>query len=420
MKRSRKLTPLQFLNSLIFSTIRHGDPSLADLACDLQVEYGLDISREALHKKFSAEAEAFLQEMVRHVLQLPTFNQHSYPLQKVFSSLQIRDSTKFKLPNCFWSDYPGNKSYSPNEPAQIAIQLQLDLFSGQWKEALITPIRRNDQKDSAESISNLTKGELALRDLGYITFPYLKGVQKQEAFCLSKLPASAKVLDCNQQPLNWHHVYQQAMNTADKYLEMDVLIGVRDKIPMRMIIRPLCDEQIAQRQRKAEFRLKHAQDYNRLSEDYMTKMKLAIIITNANQSQIPKDSAHEIYRLRWQVELMFKTWKSHMQLEKNSRMKVERLRCQIWAKLLWGLIHNYIQQAGDSGLTVLNKDMKISVLKFYKRAKNYAGLLRAFLKGILQPGEWVDKAVIPLISHSLLEQKNGRVSHLQTLMAPLE
>ncbi|APM38848.1 transposase [Clostridium kluyveri] len=43
---------------------------------------------------------------------------------------------------------------------------------------------------------------------------------------------------------------------------------------------------------------------------------------------------HEIYSLRWQVELIFKIWKSIFHISNVKPVKIERFKCQLYGKLI--------------------------------------------------------------------------------------
>jgi len=69
-----------------------------------------------------------------------------------------------------------------------------------------------------------------------------------------------------------------------------------------------------------------------------------------------------LLRLRWQIELLFKLWKSHGQLDLWRTEKPERILCEVYAKLIglilqhWMLIigcwhepHRSLVKAGKAG-----------------------------------------------------------------------
>ena len=47
----------------------------------------------------------------------------------------------------------------------------------------------------------------------------------------------------------------------------------------------------------------------------------------------------QLYRLRWQIELVFKTWKSLLCIHKVKAVKKDRLECQLLARFIWILMN---------------------------------------------------------------------------------
>ena len=45
---------------------------------------------------------------------------------------------------------------------------------------------------------------------------------------------------------------------------------------------------------------------------------------------MPASEIHELYRLRWQIELLFKTWKSDLEVDKMKKVKIERWLCHFY------------------------------------------------------------------------------------------
>ena len=81
---------------------------MLDLKCDLLENYNCQISQEALHKKFTPEAVRFLQGLLSKQIQ----NQLSYNEIETFdtfgfTAINIKDSSKFKLPKDFINVFSG-------------------------------------------------------------------------------------------------------------------------------------------------------------------------------------------------------------------------------------------------------------------------------------------------------------------------
>ena len=59
-----------------------------------------------------------------------------------------------------------------------------------------------------------------------------------------------------------------------------------------------------------------------------------MFVTNAPKEQLPLEAVRYAYRLRWQIELVFKTWKSTFNIDKVKQMSIFRFECHLYATLI--------------------------------------------------------------------------------------
>jgi hypothetical protein len=113
MKRKGKVPASCFVNTLLFNENDQVNISLPDLTSDLNQVYGIDVSKEALHKKFTPEAVNFLKGLVGELFsgQLQQLIDVELPLH--FPQIKIKDSTKFSLPDSYGNDYKGYGNLFP-------------------------------------------------------------------------------------------------------------------------------------------------------------------------------------------------------------------------------------------------------------------------------------------------------------------
>lgn len=114
-----------------------------------------------------------------------------------------------------------------------------------------------------------------------------------------------------------------------------MLIGKKQQVKIRIIAFPIPVEHAKERRRKAykdrDRRLNHATDYYQLL-DY------SIFITNINSKQCTSKEIRELYKLRWRIEIIFKSWKSCFSLEKlihRQCKNIIRVNCIIYLMLLY-------------------------------------------------------------------------------------
>jgi len=336
VKRARKLLAFNFVNTLMFSFCNQANTSLPDIVADLNQQFDVDISKEGLHKKFSAQAVVFLKELIKYQLSKQLSLQADSELNKHFTSVTIKDSSKFYLPSTYNGDYPGFGNFSKTN-GLMNLQYEYDLVNGNWIALELTTIKTNDQQDSKQSIGTIEKGGFYLRDLGYITPTYLKGVIEKGASFLNRMPPQINVHTPDKKPIDWQKIANKFNKTGAGALDMDVLIYKKELLECRLVIERVTGDEYRKR-------LKHAEQSAKkhgvgLSKERKFKCRYNLFITNVDRTILPIEKIKKTYYLRWQIELVFKTWKSFFEINKVKKVKKERMECQLLAKLLWILLN---------------------------------------------------------------------------------
>lgn len=416
IKRSRKITASSFVKTLVFSEEDHEHLSLLDLKCDYFENTKCNISQEAIHKRFTPEAVLFLKELFsKQLLSYLTFENKSNFSSSLFTQINIKDSSKFKLPISFKDSYPSYGSYNKIS-SLMNIQYEYDILTGNWQSLELTKATRNDQADSKETAGNIMEGSLNIRDLGYITTTYLKTVENNEAYYLNRLPKIGvyQIINGEYKLINWQALDKKIKQGNFKYIELDVYLGKEYKLKSRMILTSIPEKIKKERIRKAIQAGKRTDGYQP-SKEYKIKAGYNIFITNASKYQLTMKEVIETYKLRWQVELVFKTWKSNLKLHKVKSMRKERMECQLIAKFIWILLNSKILQIANYLLKYDYPDLGCSPFKFYKRAKKYNQTLMHAMLNENNLFLWFKKKVIPIIPDLVIEQRFKKETHTQIL-----
>ena len=411
VQRSRKLSASHFVNTLMFSSHNQANTSLPDMTADLYQQCAVDISKEGLHKKFNTQAVAFLKELVKmHVsdhLQMGCTD-----LKKYFNAINIKDSSKFSLPTIYSGGYPGFGNFSKTNGV-MCIQYEYDVLGGNWKNIALSSIRENDQKNSNESIKDIVAGELYIRDLGYITPSYLKAVSQQEASFLNRLPAQAAVYEKGKR-IDWSRIHKKFDQLGVTTLDIEVTVYEKERLPCRLIIERVPDSIYKRRLMQACAMVKKHK-LKGLTQQRKTRCRYNTYITNVSQQVLPANKIKQVYYLRWQIELVFKTWKSFLQIDKVKKVKKERLECQLLARLLWVLLNWRLLQSCNRHIQKDNPATGVSVLKFFKRCLAFSTTLRLVVMGKMPIRTWLIKVFLPLIENTNCEAPTGKYTHYQTI-----
>ena len=103
------------------------------------------------------------------------------------------------------------------------------------------------------------------------------------------------------------------------------------KLPARVIIHRLTKEQTEKRLKEQAKKKKKGITYKERSKRLSG---INVYITNLPAENVPTEHIHDLYSLRWQIEILFKTWKSFFQIDKCKEIKKERLERHLYGQLI--------------------------------------------------------------------------------------
>jgi len=333
--RKGKIDGSLFFDLIVFHSEALKSQSLNDLSASFKVKNHIEITKQSLHERFNKNALDFLKEALKRMLKKQlTTPQIKSP--KSFNRILIKDSTCFQVDESFVKDYPG--SGGGGSKASIRIQFEYDVLSGNINDLSINAFNEQDAKDSLATINLTRMGDLIIRDLAYMSLAVLQLIETWTAYYLCRTSPSVHVFE--KQNDNEYHMMdfvtiQQYMKKHGlNCLEKEAYLGKKEKFTTRLIICLLPEEEVAKRIRKAEFNNKKKKSKKPLSKEYKARAALNLFVTNANSDEIPMEKVWSLYRLRWQIELIFKIWKSVCHIEKVKKVKQHRLECYIFSKLI--------------------------------------------------------------------------------------
>jgi hypothetical protein len=334
---------------------------------------------------------------------------------KHFNRIIIKDSTRFDIFKTLSEKLPGFGGCASK--AGVCIQYEFDVKSGEVNDMSIHPARRPDNKDAIQTIGLVRKGDLTIRDLGYFAVDYFKKIEKARAFFLSRLNANILVYQKKEdklKELDFGKVYQMMMAGNIQRLDQNVYIGEKEKLPVRLIIELVPEEVVATRlQRVDKYNKKKGR---KTGEEYKKRARFNLLITNITEGMLDVEAVVKIYRIRWQIELIFKTWKSVFGLDNIGQMKYERFMCILNTRLLLILV-NWEMFMVERAYQYKQTGKLLSIHKCLQTLKDNSPKLRIILtsgcKGLAKWFKWV---VETLSSKHWLEKKKNKLGFEEILM----
>lgn len=408
-KRQSKLSPHEFVDTLMFSQLDHEQVSLQDCCNELSQQHQKQYSKVALHKRFDQRGVNFLkavlaEQMANHPISV------NDSLWSPFSRILIGDSCKFSIAQHLEKDYP---SYQGCRPAKALMNLQygFDLKSGQWQYLEFTKATENDQFYSTKTLDYIQANDLVIRDLGFITLPYLQSIIDKKAFFLNRMhPKWSAFAKSTGKAVDWKGIYRKINKYKLDQLEMEALLSSGNKrVEARMIVCTVPAQVYRERIRKAE---KHAKSKGfKVSDQYKIRCRLNVYITNIPKRILAAKNVAQVYKIRWQIELIFKTWKSLLLIHKYKPVSKHRFECQLLAKFIWILLNWKIFQAISKSILKESPDNNCSLWRFFKQAKNHSYTLRMVIAGTIDFKQWCKMHIYPCIQGLLIEPKKGKSPH---------
>lgn len=332
VQRSSPLSGTLFLHMLLTGFLQNPQADLIDLAVRC-AELKVRLSPQAIHARINAFAVRFLEKVYRRALaQLQNRVKVPLALLRQFSAIWIVDSTFKQLPESMVQDFPGAGGKSSK--ASLKIQLVYEFLCGNLAQVTLQPGRCADQA-YRDYLPLVQAGSLVLMDLGYFCLASLQAIAQAGAYFIVRYPSSTNLYTPAGQKIDLLALLQAQAAQAD--LEQRVWIGAHRKIPLegRVIAHPVPLAVAEERRRKA--RRAAATHGKTPSARHLALLAWSIYLTNVPASWLSTAQVMTVYRIRWQIELIFKFWKSECGFEDIPATRKERVLTELYAKLLIAL-----------------------------------------------------------------------------------
>ena len=349
----RKLSLEAFVQSLLCS-LCSSHYSLHHWAAQLSALQTQLFSKQALHRRCNQRLLDFLHLTLGAVL--GHWSRADCPTEflGLFKRVLLHDSTVLKLHPSLAEYFPGCGNQCATPMAGLRIQAIFDLCSQRWIHFQLGASKDSDQKDSALVLDYLQAGDLVIRDLGYAVLRVWRQIIGKGAYFLSRWRNDLKLFDPRtNQPVDLLALLKEHPNLCS----LQLLVGAQERLPLRLVALRLPAQVAAQRRRRAKAKARRDRSL-RPSERYLQLLDWSILLTNVPAHHATAQQLLEAYGARWQIELLFKSWKSHFQIGQLPRSNPIWVQIQLATKLLAiALLQNHfsprLQTKGGKALSPL-------------------------------------------------------------------
>lgn len=339
-----KIDPYDFLLTLVYRFSGPISPALRLITSLLKKH----VSRSGVHQRYTERGSLFFRECLQLLLLKRTFEWCPLKVKALepFKRVLVFDSTGWELSSHLKSIFPGFGGCASK--AGLKIQLGFDYKSGALVLLEETKGTKTDQEYSRKIADTVEKGDLVLFDLGYWAFLAFQKIIKKGGYLLSRFDTKVNIWMVKE----GEHIKVSLegvlkAQTADS-AEMDVIIGNNEKgfIKVRLVAFRISEELANIRRNKL---YANAKKKGRIpKEKNLYFCNWSMYITSAPQELVDSRMIRSIYRVRWCIELIFKSWKSILKIHiSNVRKNHHRFKCELYAKLIFAVIvhsiHHHLQ-----------------------------------------------------------------------------
>lgn len=348
--RKRQIKPLEFLLAFVETLGCQAKANLADIHRKYQIISGMPINYKPFHNQIKKEKcsnffknifELALKEWVIQSLKLTSLSTgKTFPFNKIIA----HDGSSFAIHAGLKDVYPGR--FNKHSPAAVELHVSMDLLSSSIDYFQLTADTESERLHSPKP--ETLKNTLTLEDAGYFDRERIMEINKQGGFIITQAA-------CSINP-TIQHAYDHHGKSLSKLMNRRLkTVKLKDKTQtLDLTVRwP-----------------NHDMDFRVIAFWHKKKKRVGFLVTNLPRETVPAHDVIALYRLRWQIELLFKELKSYCNLKKFSTQNKHIVTTLIYASFITVLLKRLLAFG-----TELLKSVCISTQKTARSASEWLKLL---------------------------------------------
>lgn len=409
-RSSSKITGFEFLTSMLIANCDVEHATLEKMSDLFRSIHHVRIRAQSIMERLNSEsAERFLRSAFEKLLknQFDSFATNVSPtLLSFFSKVLIQDSSSCDLNQKLSPIFRGSGGRASK--SSLKLDVIYDFKAKRFEHITLNEGCVADQALATKAIEYITPNSLIIRDMGYLRIDCILKVIRAQAFFLSRLKNNTCVY-LNEQDIEQldlaKYLHENFRNA--RVVDLKVYITAA-KVCVRLIAYRVPFEIAAQRRRAMHAKAK--KEGRTLSEKSLTLLDFSLFITNVSEDIWPSGVVGTIYRIRWQIELMFKDWKGRLKMDYLLGVNHFRIKCLVYSRLMFILLVNEVYKLLDYIGICINKT--VSMHKVYSWLKCSNRLLR-ILSGKFS--RWDEGYLAELIITCMSHQNRKRKISLQSI-----
>jgi hypothetical protein len=337
IRRRRKFTALSLAKTFVLGFLQNPGASDEELA-QMAAQFGAEVTPQAIDQRHTPALVKFLEALFRGAVKVVVgADQALAPILERFTNVTILDSSTITLPEEMKEQFPGCGGSYGSGAAAMKLQTELDLRSGALSHVEIEAGRNPDGASSRQD-ARRGKGSLRIADLGYFNVAVFAAMAAAGEYFLSRLqfgtavgvPGAPAV-----ELLSW--LAEQGRGFVDR----QIWLAKGHRLPCRLIAWRLPPEQANRRRQKLRQETLRKRGQEPIAER-LAWCDWTILVTNVPAEMLTPREAAILYRARWQVELLFKRWKSQDLVAVLGGSTAVRQMVRVWSRLIAALLQHWL------------------------------------------------------------------------------
>ena len=319
-RKGGKINPFQLVWTLVLGFACGKERTISGLRRAYERNAGVTLVPSSFYERFTGRLVKLLRQIAEQLLEgaIGSMAQLTGTFSG-FRDVMITDATVIRLRQLLEKEFPACRTNHTKAAAKLHAVMSV---TGLSKQAVrITSERFNDGR--AMRIGPWVKERLLLLDLGYLGYRLFDRIRRNEGFFISRMKTNANplIVSVNRR---WRG---RSVPVVGMHLQ-DVLSRLRrDVLDVNIQVRFYRRSYGGRRSRVATtFRLVAVRDPE--TKDYH------VFVTNVTPEKLSAEDVALAYRARWQIELLFKSWKGELRLDELPSRKKEVVEALIYASII--------------------------------------------------------------------------------------
>lgn len=334
IKRRREFTASSLLATFVLGFLQRPKPTWDHLSLTAR-QLGADVTPQAVEQRVTpALADSLAQLWQEAVNCVVTSEARVTPLLAKFTRVLIGDSTTINLTDMLAGRFPGCGGSYGFGRAALKLQVIWDFLSGRlWRMTC----EAGKQSDSTSPVMDETPpaGSLSIFDLGYFSLERFRQWQSAGAHWISRGISDILVFDDGESHNLYDWLKRQPAGPVDRWIEVGAA-----RLRCRIIALRAPAEVAARRRQKASD--KAAKKGRQPTARHLATCDWTVFFTSCPEELLTWKEVVVLYRVRWQIELLFKLWKSHGLVAEHRSDDPVRQLVELYAKLTAVIIQHWL------------------------------------------------------------------------------